>query len=100
MLFLNATDKTLHFELDGVAYDVPTGATATIPDRIAYCVKLHGLPLTPVDAASLKTATSKPAPALTQPTTIDVPETVSEDDTSTPAAEESAPARGAKAPRR
>lgn len=53
MRFRNLCDHKLNFELDGVRYDVEGRSTVEIPDRVAYCVKLHGLPLAedlPVEA--------------------------------------------------
>lgn len=48
MNFRNQSGVDLDFEIGGVRYGVPVAGTVEIPDRVAYCVKLHGLPLAEV----------------------------------------------------
>lgn len=45
MKFRNQRDHALDFELDAKRYIVDAFGTVEIPDRVAYCVALHGLPL-------------------------------------------------------
>lgn len=54
--------QPLDFALDGVRYAVPVGGTCDVPDRIAFSVKLLGLPLEPVDADAPPAPAQAPAP--------------------------------------
>jgi len=45
--FRNKIDKPLSFDLGGKHYDVEVGGECDVPDRIAYAVEKHGLPLEP-----------------------------------------------------
>jgi hypothetical protein len=45
--FVNVAGVALDFELGGVRYRVAIGATVEIPERVAYAVGKHGLPLAP-----------------------------------------------------
>lgn len=47
MRFRNTKEVALDFTLGGDRYQVPVGGTCEIPDRIAYAVVKHGLPLLP-----------------------------------------------------
>lgn len=47
MKFVNTKPHDLKFEIDGVVYEVPVGGSCEIPDRIAYVVAAHGLPMKP-----------------------------------------------------
>lgn len=65
MKFVNLTQKDLAFEIHGKHYSVPVGGECEVPDRVAYCVKLHGLPLTPaadVEPAPKPVAVPEPEP--------------------------------------
>lgn len=63
MKFRNQRDHALAFELDGHRYDVEARASVEIPDRVAYCVALHGLPLAPeLPADPVVEPTPEPAP--------------------------------------
>lgn len=48
MKFRNKIGKPLSFDLGGKHYDVEAGGECDVPDRIAYAVARHGLPLEPV----------------------------------------------------
>lgn len=58
MKFQNVTPHDLNFKINGVTYEVPVGESCEIPDRIAFAVALHGLPL--------KAIPPKPAPAVVE----------------------------------
>lgn len=45
--FINQSPNDLRFEIDGKWHEVPVGGEWEIADRIAYCVRDRGLPLTP-----------------------------------------------------
>lgn len=50
MIFRNQRSHGLNFELDGVRYLVEPSGKVEIPDRVAYCVALYGLPLSEATA--------------------------------------------------
>lgn len=60
MKFVNRIDKPLSFDLGGDHYEVPVGGHCHVPERYAYAVKLHGLPLDPVEEPPA--APTKPQP--------------------------------------
>ena len=67
MLFINTTENALRFQIcpGGEIYNVEPIGEVDIPDRYAYAVKLHGLPLEPVTAKPKEDPKNeaKPAPA-------------------------------------
>jgi hypothetical protein len=57
--FVNLGDRPLKFDLGGVVYECAVAGSVEIPDRVAFCVALHGIKLTP---ASEVEPAAKPAP--------------------------------------
>lgn len=47
MKFVNLSDRPLKFDLGGVVYECDVANEVDIPEKVAFCVKLHGIPLTP-----------------------------------------------------
>ena len=63
MKFVNLGEKPLKFDLGGAWYECAVAGEVDIPERVAFCVALHGIPLTP--AAEVEPA--KAAPAIVAP---------------------------------
>ncbi len=53
MKFRNISGLELDFKIDSARFQVGVGELVDIPDAVAYCVKLHGLPLKPHEAPEL-----------------------------------------------
>lgn len=66
MRFVNLSGRPLKFDLAGVVYECADACEVDIPEKVAFCVKLHGIPLTPAaDVEPVKAApVAEPAPAV------------------------------------
>lgn len=60
MKFRNKTETALSFKLANVDYKVGVGEFVVIPDRYAYAVALHGLPLVEVTEEPVKVVAIQP----------------------------------------
>lgn len=47
MKFVNLSEKPLKFDLGGAMFECDVAGEVDIPEKVAFCVKLHGIPLTP-----------------------------------------------------
>lgn len=47
MKFVNLSEKPLKFDLGSEVYECGVACEVDIPEKVAFCVKLHGIPLTP-----------------------------------------------------
>lgn len=68
MQYVNLTEHTLRFKIDGKAYEVEPMTTegtgeCDVPDGFVYAVKGMGLPLTPKADVEPASPTKTPAPA-------------------------------------
>lgn len=61
MKFVNLGEQPLKFEILNVNYECAVAGSVEIPDKVAFCVALHGIKLTP--ASDVEPA-AKPAPVV------------------------------------
>lgn len=66
MKFANTSGMSLDFELHGKRYKLAPHETVEIPDRVAYAVGRHGLPLVEAAPDAPVTASAEPAPSPAQ----------------------------------
>lgn len=67
MKFVNLGEKPLKFDLCGEWFECEVAGAVEIPEKVAFCVKLHGIPLTPaseVEPAPAAAPVAEPEPVV------------------------------------